>query len=111
MHSPNVLIRSVHGALRYLGDHIGGTLEAEYPENYHTYAVISIQDLQEQYGFQFTESRYCQGVLTLCFDDIEEPWYGLWLMTAEQARQIIRFLDEYRTATDLLICLIGSIKL
>ena len=103
MHTPNVLIRSVHGALRYLSDHIGGTPDAEYPENYRSYAVISIQDSSEQYGFCFTESQYCQGVLTLCFDDIESPQDGLLLMTERQARQIIRFLDAHRDVHDMLI--------
>ena len=103
MDTPNVLIRSVHGALRYLSDHIGGTPDAEYPENYRSYAVISIQDSSEQYGFCFTESQYCQGVLTLCFDDIVSPQDGLRLMTERQARQIIRFLDAHRDVHDMLI--------
>lgn len=104
MAAPNVMICSVLHALRYLSEHIGGTLKAAYPENYRTYAVISIQDTPpEQFGFVFTESKYCQGVLTLYFDDIEAPWDGLRLMSEEQARQIIAFLDAHRDADDLLI--------
>ena len=104
MQTPHILIRSVHGALRYLAAHIGGTPEAEFPENYRHYAVISVQDSPpKQYGFQFTESRYCHGVLTLTFDDIAAPHDGLQLMTAEQARQIIAFLDAHRDVDELLI--------
>ena len=102
--TPRILICSVHGALRYLAAHLGGTADVRYPENHNTFAVISLQDSPpNQYGFVCTESRYCEGVLTLTVDDITGPCSGLQLMTAEHAQQIIAFLDRHRGVSELLI--------
>jgi hypothetical protein len=54
----------------------------EFAERKDTYAVISIQDTHtEGFGFRFTESATCKGVLTLYFDDIDRPVEGAVLFS------------------------------
>ena len=98
MKKPKILVTSAREALRYVWRHL------EYPMKLDTYAAISIQDtIGGGFGFQLTENRFCKGVLTLYFDDIEEPEHGLSLFNKSQAMQIIRFIDEHPDVDTLLI--------
>ena len=98
MKKPNILVTSAKNALRYVMRHV------DYPMDLDTYAAISIQDtIGGGFGFQLTENRFCKGVLTLYFDDIEEPEHGLSLFNRSQAAQIIRFINEHPNVDTLLI--------
>ncbi|MBQ8960027.1 MAG: hypothetical protein IJ071_02280 [Ruminococcus sp.] len=74
---------------------------------------IGLADFLESYsgggfGFELKENRCCKGVLTLYFDDIEEPEHGLKLMESSQAKRIIRFIREHSDVDTLLIhCFAG----
>ena len=104
-----VLVRSVHEALDYVLAHYYPAGLEDYAEARDTYAVISIQDTHTGgFGFVFTESRCCQGVLTLYFDDIEGPVEGAALFDQEQARRIIAFIRDHKQAETLLIHCYGG---
>jgi hypothetical protein len=64
-----VLFRSVYDAFDYVMDHFYPPGLEEMAERRDSYAVISIQDTHTQgFGFEFTESVSCRGVLTLYFE-------------------------------------------
>ena len=69
-----------------------------------SFAIISIQDAQSNgFGFEFTESKFCKGVLTLEFDDVYKKVRGTVPFNKDMANQIIDFLDEYDGKVDTLI--------
>lgn len=109
MKKPRILVTSARGALRYVMRHFCDPGETDWPEKTDTYAAISIQDtIGGGFGFELKENRYCKGVLTLYFDDIEEPYHNLELMNAMQAKQIIKFIKEHDDVDTLLIhCFAG----
>lgn len=109
MKKPRILVVSVKNALKYVLGHLPIPGVTEYPDKTDHYAAISIQDAAGGgFGFELRESRYCNGVLTLYFDDTEEPCEGLALMDETQARQIIDFIQEHRDVDTLLIhCFAG----
>ena len=98
MKKPRILVTSVYDAVKYVMKHI----QYEYAKKTDTYAVISIQDTAG-FGIEFRESSYCKGVLTLYFDDIEEPCPGYQLINAAQAEQVIHFIKEHLDVDTLLI--------
>ena len=63
---------SVYDAFDYVLDHYYPAKLEEYAVLRDNYAVISIQDTHtEGFGFVFSESMFCRGVLTLYFDDMK----------------------------------------
>ena len=107
---PELLIRSAQDALRYVLSHFSDPKTGCPPQTKEHYAAISIQDSGEwNYGFMLTTNRFCDAVLTLTFDDFEEPESGVCLMNEHQAAQIVEFLDLNRnTETILIHCFAGK---
>ena len=107
---PCIMVTSARGAIDYVMNHFCEPGITEYPKYSDTYAVISIQDTSSQgFGFEFRESKYCRGVLTLYFDDIEKPVSGLHLMNHSQALEMVRFIraHEHEVDTLLIHCFAG----
>ncbi|MBQ6454159.1 MAG: hypothetical protein IJJ14_07365 [Coriobacteriales bacterium] len=99
-----VLVKSVFDAFDYVMDHYYPAGQREFAQRDDTYVVISIQDTHTQgFGFEFTRSACCKGVLTLLFDDIVRPVEGAVLFTPEQAAQIIDFVWDKRDNVDTLL--------
>ena len=109
MKKPKLLICSAEDALKFVMSHFSDPKTGRPPMTKESYAVISIQDSGKwNFGFTLTENRFCRGVLTLQFDDFEEPEPGVKLMDAEQAAQIIAFLRQYANVDTMLIhCFAG----
>ena len=110
MKKPKLLICSAEDALKYVMSHFSDPKTGRPPVTKETYAAISIQDSGGwNFGFTLTENRFCRGVLTVYFDDIEEREYGARLMKAQQAEQIIAFLRKYDKVDTMLIhCFAGK---
>ena len=88
-----VLVRSVYDAFDYVMAHYYPAGLEEFAEKTDSYAVISIQDTHtDGFGIAFTENRFCKGVLTLLFDDIDHEVDGAVLFSAEMAREVIAFI-------------------
>ena len=107
---PELLICSARDALRYVLSHFSDPKTGRPPQTKEHYAAISIQDSGEwNYGFMLTTNRFCDAVLTLTFDDFEEPESGVCLMNEHQAEKIIAFLEQNRnTETILIHCFAGK---
>ncbi len=104
-----ILLMSVYDAWDYVMDHYAPAGQEEFARRSDRYAVVSIQDTHtEGFGFEFTESRYCEGVLTLYFDDIERPVDGAVLFSDEDAREIIEFVLRHRKTETLLVHCYGG---
>ena len=105
-----VLLNSVFEAFDYVMDHYAPYGMEDMVQRDDTYAVISIQDAQSGgFGFEFTESRYCQDVLTLRFDDVEGDAEGAVPFSEKMAEEMIRFILRNRDADTLLIhCYAGQ---
>ena len=104
-----VAVRSVYDAFDYVMAHYYPAGLEEFAEKTDSYAVISIQDTHtDGFGFAFTENRFCQGVLTLLFDDIDHEVDGAVLFSEEMARKVIGFIRENRSAETLLIHCYGG---
>lgn len=104
-----ILVRSVYDAFSYVMDHFYPNGLDEYAVRKDSYAVISIQDTHTGgFGFKFSENMFCKGALTLYFDDIETDADGGVLFTADQADEIITFIDRCRSADTLLIHCYGG---
>ncbi|MBQ7003911.1 MAG: hypothetical protein IJN57_08120 [Oscillospiraceae bacterium] len=105
-----VLVKSVYDAFEYVMDHFYCFGQKELAERKDSYAVISIQDsITGGFGFQFTETSFCKGVLTLFFDDVVDDAEGAVLFTAQQAEQILDFIEAHRDADTLLVhCYAGQ---
>lgn len=103
-------ICSAEDALKYVMSHFSDPKTGRAPQNTKPYAAISIQDSGGwNFGFRLTENRFCRGVLTLYFDDFEEPEAGVRLMNEEQAVQISAFLRDHSTVDTMLIhCFAGK---
>lgn len=105
-----VLVRSVYDAFEYVMGHYYPYGLEEMAECADTYAVISIQDTHtDGFGIRFCENKFCKGVLTLYFDDIEKEIEGAVLFSDEQAGQIIDFILEHKNVDTLLVhCYAGQ---
>ena len=104
-----VLLKSVYDAFDYVMDHYYPAGQEPFARRTDTYAVISIQDTHtDGFGFEFCENRFCTGVLTLYFDDIESAVDGATLFSEEDARDIIRFVLGHRSAETLLVHCYGG---
>lgn len=99
-----VLIKSVEDAFEYVLDHYTPVGAEEYALRSDKYAIISIQDTNTKgFGFEFKENKFCKGVLTLYFDDIERKVKNATLFNKEMANQIIDFIDTYKNKVDTLV--------
>ncbi len=105
-----ILLRSVFDAFEYVMDHYYPFGLEELAQRKDSYAVISIQDSHtEGFGFEFTESKSCRGVLTLYFDDVVRPVEGLSCFSEADAEEILDFVDAQRSVDTLLIhCYAGE---
>ena len=104
-----VLLKSVYDAFEYVLDHYYPYGQEEFGVRKDSYAVISIQDTHtDGFGFEFTENQFCQGVLTLYFDDIVREIPGLVLFSKEDAEEIIDFILAHRNADTLLVHCYGG---
>ena len=104
-----VIVRSVYDAFEYVMAHYYPVGLEELAERKDTYAVISIQDTHtDGFGITFVQNRFCTGVLTLYFDDIERKVEGAVLFSEDQARQVIKFIREQRKAETLLVHCYGG---
>lgn len=99
-----VLVKSVFDAFEYVMGHFYPNGQEERAQRTDTYAVISIQDTHTNgFGFEFNESQFCKGVLTLYFDDIVKEINGAKLFDDEQANQIIDFIQTHKKYVDILL--------
>ena len=104
-----VIVRSIHEAFDYVMAHYYPAGLEEMAEKTDTYAVISIQDTHTGgFGVEFTESRFCEGVLTLYFDDIVKPVEDAVLFDEEMAEDIIDFILLNRDCETLLVHCYGG---
>ena len=104
-----VLVKSVYDAFDYVMAHYYPAGLEDLAEKKDSYAVISIQDTHTGgFGFAFQENQFCQGVLTLYFDDIEKEVDGAVLFSQQQAEQIIEFVNSHRQAETLLVHCYGG---
>ena len=105
-----VLLRSVFDAFEYVMDHYYPFGMEALAQRKDSYAVISIQDSHTQgFGFEFTESVSCKGVLTLYFDDVIRPVEGLTPFSEADAEEILDFVAaQRRTETLLVHCYAGE---
>jgi len=104
MKKPRILVTSARNALKYVMKHLPSPGLTEWPEKNDTYAAISIQDTYGGgFGFELKKNKYCKDVLTLYFDDIEEPEHGLKLITPNQAKDIVMFIKKHENDVDTLL--------
>lgn len=104
MEKPRILVTSARNALRYVMRHFCEPGVTEYAEKTDTYAAISIQDTYGGgFGFELKKNKYCRDVLTLYFDDIEEPEHGLRLISFPQAIAIVKFIKTHSEDVDTLL--------
>ena len=104
MKKPRILVTSAKNALRYVMRHFCEPGVTEYTEKTDTYAAISIQDTYGGgFGFELKKNKYCKDVLTLYFDDIEEPEHGLRLISFPQAIAIVKFIKAHAEDVDTLL--------
>ena len=109
MNKPNLIICSAQDAVKYVLSHFSDPKTGRPPLTKEPYAAISIQDEGSwNFGFTLTRNRFCRDVLTLYFDDFEEPGAGVKLMDERQAAQIIDFLMQHQHTENILIhCFAG----
>ena len=106
---PRILVKSVYDAFDYVMDHYAPAGLEELAKRKDSYAVISIQDTHTRgFGFVFSESASCRGVLTLYFDDVEREVPGAVRFTEAQAEAVLDFLAAQREADTLLIHCYGG---
>ena len=99
-----VLVRSVYDAFDYVMAHYYPAGMEEFAEKTDTYAVISIQDSHtDGFGITFTENKFCKGVLTLVFDDIDRQVDGAVLFSEKMAQEIIAFIRKMNRRTETLL--------
>ena len=104
-----IMLRSVYDAFDYVMAHYAPFGMEEMAEKQDTYAVISIQDTHTGgFGFEFRPNKYCQGALTLYFDDIIKEVPGAVMFSEDHARQIIDFVEANKSAETLLIHCYGG---
>ena len=97
-----IALRTPERAFEYVLEHYYCFQQRECCLNTERYAVISIQDTGGA-GYRFTESEFCCGVLTLCFDNITDEVPGKRLFDDALAEQIIDFVLSHRDAETLLL--------
>ncbi|MBQ8995383.1 MAG: hypothetical protein IJ091_06175 [Oscillospiraceae bacterium] len=104
-----VLVKSVYDAFDYVMSHYYPFGLEEFAERTDSYAVISIQDTHTKgFGFEFRENLFCDGVLTLYFDDIIREVEGAQLFTAKQADAVIDFICSHKKTETLLVHCYGG---
>ena len=104
MKKPRILVTSARNAFRYVMRHFCEPGVTEFPEKTDTYAAISIQDTYGGgFGFELKKNKYCKDVLTVYFDDIEEPEHGLRLISFPQAIAIVKFIKAHSEDVDTLL--------
>ena len=104
MKKPRILVVSARNAIKYVMKHLPTPGLIEYPEKSDTYAAISIQDTYGGgFGFELKKNKYCKDVLTLYFDDIEEPEHGSRLISFGQAAAIVKFIKAHESDVDTLV--------
>ena len=104
-----ILLKSVYEAFDYVMDHYYPFGQEEFARQSDTYAVISIQDTHtDGFGFEFTENRFCKGVLTLYFDDIVREIDGAVLFSEDDANDIIDFTMRARNVETLMVHCFGG---
>lgn len=101
-------MKSVYDAFSYVMEHYYPfNMKSEAREQgslTDTYVIISIQDSHTKgFGFQFTENKFCKGVLTLLFDDIITEVTGAVLFDDDMAGRIIDFINQYKNKVDTLL--------
>ena len=105
-----VLVKSVHDTFDYVMEHYYPVALEEFAERKDTYAIISIQDTHTGgFGLQFTENKYCKGVLTLYFDDVWKDVDEAVSFSEGMAHQVITFIREHHHVETLIIhCYAGQ---
>ena len=99
-----IKVMSVFDAFDYVLNHYAPYGLEEESLFKDSFAIISIQDAQSNgFGFEFKQSKYCKGVLTLEFDDVYKKVSGTVSFNKDMANQIIDFLDEYDGKVDTLL--------
>lgn len=97
-------VLSVFDTFEYVMDHFTPWGLEDEAMNNETYAIISIQDTHYNgFGIEYKENKFCKGVLTLYFDDIEKKVNGAVRFDNEMAKQIIEFIDKYDGKVDKII--------
>ncbi len=104
-----IKLLSVYEAWEYVMDHYYPFGLEEFAKRTDTYAMISIQDTHTGgFGFEFVPNNFCEGVLTLYFDDTVKEVEGAVLFDEEMADRIIRFVLEQDRAETLVIHCYGG---
>ena len=104
-----ILLKSVYDAFDYVMEHYYPFGMEEFARYKDRYAVISIQDTHtDGFGFEFTENKFCAGVLTLFFDDITEDIEGAVLFKKDDANDIIDFVLNHRDIETILVHCYGG---
>lgn len=99
-----ILVLSLEETINYVMDHYAPPGCEEFTERTDDYAVISFQDTHlGGFGIEFTENKYCKGVLTLYVDDIVKEVEGAGLFSDEHANQIVSFVDKHKDIIDTLV--------
>lgn len=99
-----ILVLSLEETINYVMDHYAPPGCEEFTERTDNYAVISFQDTHlGGFGIEFTENKYCKGVLTLYVDDIVKEVEGAGLFYDEHANQIVSFVDKHKDIIDTLV--------
>ncbi len=104
-----VLVRSVHEAFDYVMAHYYPVGLEDMAEAGDTYCMISIQDTHlGGFGLEFKENKFCEGVLTMYFDDVTGPVEGAVAFDEEMAEDIIDFILLNRDCETLMIHCYGG---
>lgn len=104
-----ILVRSLYDAFEYVMEHLYIYGKEEFSIRKDTYAVISIQDSYVGgFGFQFSENKFCKGVLTLLVDDRIDEEEKVIIFNEEHAVKIIDFIEKYKFVDSLLIHCYGG---
>lgn len=80
--------------------------QAKYVDPSVNYIVISITDTTE-YPAKLIDNKFCKGILRLAFHDIDREdiatKYGYNIITKEQAKQILEFVDDHINGIQLIV--------
>lgn len=99
-----ILVLSLEETINYVMDHYAPPGCEEFTERTDDYAVISFQDTHlGGLGIEFTENKYCKGVLTLYVDDVVKEVESASLFYDEHANQILSFVDKHKDIIDTLV--------
>ena len=99
-----ILVLSLEETINYVMVHYAPPGCEEFAERTDDYAVISFQDTHlGGFGIEFTENKYCKGVLTLYVDDIVKAVEDAGLFYDKHANQIVSFVDKHKDIIDTLV--------